>query len=181
MSKKFLIVGHGLAGCVLALSFLRKNIDFKMIGTTQPGEASMASSGLITTVTGRKYVKSWMIDEFIASAIDFYSWTEELFGKSYFFPVEIVRFLSHPEALEAWERRWQDTDYEAYISNKKYEELDRLERPYGILTGGYRLDTPAWLTTTRQYLTTNGFLEEGWFTEDKDSNEFAGVIYATGA
>src|SRR5687768_1573757 len=120
MSKNYLIAGHGLAGCVLALTFLRKNIPFKIAGRSLEGEASIASSGLITPVTGRKYVKSWMIDEFIASSLDFYGWTEELLGKKYFHPVDIVRFLSHPEALLAWESRKGDPDYVNYISDKRY-------------------------------------------------------------
>lgn len=181
MGKKFLIIGHGLAGCVLALTFLRKNISFRLIGASQPGEASMASSGLITPVTGRKYVKSWMIDEFIASSLDFYKWTESFLGHTYFFPVEIVRFLSNSEALAAWEKRKNDPEYANYISDKRFEELDLLERPYGILTGGYRLDTPGWLTAVRNFLAEKDLFEEGIVTHDQIFPGYDGIIYATGA
>ena len=160
MSKKYLIAGHGLAGSVLALTFFRKNISFKIAGKSLEGEASIASSGLITPVTGRKYVKSWMVDEFIASALEFYNWTEELLGKKYFYPVDIVRFLSHSEALIAWENRKDDPDYANYISDKTYEELDRLGRPYGILTGGYRLDAKNWLIDARKFLSEQGLLSD---------------------
>lgn len=181
MDKKYLIVGHGLAGSVLAMTFLRKNIPFKLVGTSMEGEASMASSGLITPVTGRKYVKSWMIDEFIAAALDFYQWTEEILEYRFFLPVDIVRFLSHPEALAAWEKRKSDPDYDQYISDKRFEELDKLERPYGILTGGYRLDTPAWLKSVRIFLQEKFFFEDGFIDPGESYNEFDGIIYATGA
>lgn len=181
MNKKYLVAGHGLAGCVLALTFLRKKIPFKIAGRSMEGEASIASSGLITPITGRKYVKSWMIDEFIDSALDFYCWSEELLGKKYFHPVDIVRFLSHPEALLAWEKRKGDPAYHDYISNKKYEELDRLGRPYGILTGGYRLDAKNWLMDVRQLLARQELLSDELISLEEEYSGYDAVIYATGA
>lgn len=145
------------------------------------GEASMASSGLITPVTGRKYVKSWMIDEFIDAALDFYRWTEEVLGRQYFFNVDIIRFLSHPEALVAWKKRSSDPDYARYISTKRLEELDRMERPYGILTGSYRLDTPVWLKDVRAYLWGKNLFEERTVSFSESHPEFDSTIYATGA
>lgn len=180
MDRPVRIVGHGLAGCVLALSFYRKNVPVKIYGISKPGEASMASSGLITPVTGRKYVKSWMIDDLLSAAIDFYDWTASLFSDHFFYPVEIIRFLSNPEALKAWEKRLDDPAYKDFISQKRYEELDFAERPYGVLTGGYRLDTPAWLAAARSFLKTRNMLIEREYTPHENSGDDI-VIYATGA
>ncbi|MFZ1676374.1 MAG: FAD-dependent oxidoreductase [Saprospiraceae bacterium] len=181
MEKKYVIIGHGLAGCVLALTFYRRGIPFKIIGSTRSGEASMASSGLINPVTGRRYVKAWMIDELLDKALDFYSWTEVLLGHLYFSPVDIIRFLSNHEAIVAWKNRIEDPAYNTYISSKRYEYLDDLQKPYGIVTGGYRLDTPDWLKATRNFLSEKGFLETR-FEPIRDSvvgNDK--IIYATGA
>ena len=159
MNKKILIVGHGLVGCALALTCYRRNISFRLVGYPQPGEASMASSGLIAPITGRRYVKAWRIDEYISKALDFYRWTEELLGNDYFFPVEIIRFLSSEEARRAWDKRLEDPEYDAYVSNKKYQLLDEMDRPYGILTGCYRLDTMGCVTVTWRFLLDKGWLE----------------------
>ncbi len=181
MDKKIVIVGHGLAGCTLALTFFRRNIPVKIVGCTQDGEASMASSGLIAPITGRRYVKAWKIDEFIPKALDFYRWTEQLVGGEYFFPLEIVRYLPHAEGIAAWERRLDDPDYTAYISSIKYPHLDVLNRPYGIVTGGYRLDTPGWLNAVRRFLSAKGILEIRTepFTPIDPIDDI--LIYATGA
>ncbi len=181
MEKKYIIIGHGLAGCVLALTFYRRGIPFNMIGSTQPGEASMASSGLITPITGRRYVKAWMIDELIEKTLEFYSWTEIWLGSSYFFPVDIVRFLSNHEALAAWKKRSEDPSYSAYISNKRFEDLDKLQRPYGILTGGYRLDSPGWLNAVRTFLLEKGLLKINFEPITDAIVETESTIYATGA
>ena len=176
-----MIVGHGLAGCVLALTFYRRGIPFKIIGSTLPGESSMASSGLITPVTGRRYVKAWMIDELIAKALEFYRWTESWMGSAYFFPVEIVKYLTNSEALAAWNKRSEDLSYSNYISNKKLAIPDVQGRPYGILTGGYRLDTPEWLNAVRKFLLEKGLLEIRFEPITDDIVETEPTIYATGA
>lgn len=181
MKKKYVIIGHGLAGCVLALSLYRRGIPFKIIGSTQPGEASMASSGLINPVTGRRYVKAWMIDDLIEKALDFYSWTEELLGNSYFFPVDIVRFLSNDDADGAWNKRLDDPTYAAYISKKRFQHLDDLQKPYGIVTGGYRLDTPDWLRAVRSFLSENGLLENRIEPISDHVVENETLIFSTGA
>lgn len=159
MENKLLIVGHGLVGCALAMTCYRRNIPFRLVGYAQAGEASMASSGLIAPITGRRYVKAWRIDEYVAKALEFYRWSETLFGGEYFFPVEIIRFLSTEEARRAWDKRLEDADYDDYVSNKRYAILDDMDRPYGILTGGYRLDTPGWVIAARQFLLAKGFYE----------------------
>src|SRR5258705_2402542 len=151
MHNPIIIVGHGLSGCVLAMVLYRKNIPFQLVGTSIPGEASMASSGLIAPVTGRRYVKAWNIESYILAAKEFYHWSETLLGNNFFTEVEIVRFLSNEEAAKAWTFRAEDPSYKEYISSKSYEEVDRFQRPYGILTGGYRLDTPGWLGFVREF------------------------------
>ena len=181
MTTPYTIVGHGLSGCVLAMSMYKRNIPFQLVGTSIPGEASMASSGLIAPVTGRRYVKAWNIETYISSALDFYRWSETLFGRTFFHEVEIVRFLSNEEAAKAWQLRSTDPGYQDYISSKTYAEIDRLQRPYGILTGGYRLDTPGWLGAVHEFLLGKNLLklvEEPVSISDQEENTF---ILATGA
>lgn len=180
MDRPIRIVGHGLAGCVLAMTFVRRGLPFKMVGCTLPGEASMASSGLIAPITGRRYVKAWRIDEFLSHAQGFYHWSEQILGGRYFFPVDIVRYLAHPEARIAYAKRLSDPEYEAYISAKTTDLLDELGKPYGILTGGYRLDTPGWIQSTRDYLISKGLLTilDAPFNDPKPEEEH--VIWATG-
>lgn len=181
MENKLVIVGHGLVGCSMAMTCFRRDIPFRLVGYTQAGEASMASSGLIAPITGRRYVKAWNIDEYVAKALEFYRWSETLFGKEYFFPVEIIRFLSTEEARRAWEKRLEDPEYDAYVSDKRYDILDAMHRPYGILTGGFRLDTPGWVTAARQFLISKGLLE--LLPAPYETKEIIGdkTVFTTGA
>lgn len=179
--KPIHIIGHGLAGCALAMGCHRRGIPFRLSGVALPGEASMASSGLIAPVTGRRYVKTWRIDEYIAFALDFYRWTESLFGNRFFHPVEIVRFLSNDEARQAWSRRMEEPEYAAYISGKRYASLERWDRPYGILSGGYRLDTPGWLRAAREFLGDQGLFQNIHVAPEALTDVDHTCIWATGS
>ncbi len=152
-----------------------------MVGCSMPGEASMASSGLIAPITGRRYVKAWRIDEFVPVALDFYRWSESILDQQYFFPIEIVRHLSHPEGQVAWMKRLEDPEYTKYIAQSRDLERDAGGRPFGILTGGYRLDTPGWLLATRQFLISKGFLDVQQQPHHPDEPDQGVKIFATGA
>jgi glycine oxidase len=182
MDKSVLIIGHGIAGCALAMTCLRRQIPFEIVGCHTPGEASFASSGLIAPITGRRYVKTWRIDEFIPAALDFYRWTESIFEKTFFHEIDIVRFLSNDEAKQAWESRLHDEGYLQYISQKRMPALDAFDRPYGVMTGSYRLDTRGWLKAVHQYLIEKKYLtistDQQDYVIDRDRQH---VIWATGA
>jgi hypothetical protein len=181
MGKPIHIVGHGLCGTVLAMTCFRHKIPFCLNGTSIPGESSIASSGLINPITGRRYVKAWMIDELIPFALVYYHWTEQLFNNDYFQPVEIVRFLSHPEAWKAWESRLTDTAYQEYISDKRYECVAKIKKSYGIVTGGYRLDTSGWIKASHRFLKEHNLLQIHSSALRMDDLKNDTVIFATGA
>ena len=181
MSTSTLIIGHGLSGCVLAMTFYRYNIPFRLTGASHPDEASMVSSGLINPVTGRKYVKSWLIDEYTDAAIDFYTYTESLLGKKYFLPVDIIRFITNEEARLAWEKRLKDPEYHRYVSNKRYEALDRTGKSYGVVTGGYKLDVQHWINDVRKFLATQDLITITDHLITGPNNSYDRTIYATGA
>lgn len=178
MSAKITIAGHGLAGSIMAMTCYRNEIPFQWYGMSLPGEASFISSGLITPVTGRRYVKSWMIDELMVSAIDFYLYTEQLLEKKYFEPVEILRFLNNDEAIKAWEKRKAQPEYDPYISKRQIESLELESRSYGILKGSYKLDTPGWLRDVRSFFSEKGFFHEGMIDE---ADGYEVLISATGS
>ena len=95
--------------------------------------------------------------------------------------MDIIRFLSNPEASEAWQKRSEDPGYAPYISKKRYEELDKRLRPYGVLTGGYRLDTPGWVNAARNFLKEKDLLHSGFEPITEAFVEPESIIYATGA
>ena len=74
---KYLIVGQGIAGTVLAHTLEDENIDFHIIHHQQPGESSSIAAGIINPITGKYFVKSWQVDLLLPFAKKKYEYWEE--------------------------------------------------------------------------------------------------------
>src|SRR6185295_10715151 len=65
MMKDVLIVGQGICGTFLSWYLEQAGLSFVVIDEEQTHTASRAAAGLINPVTGRRIVKTWMIDELL--------------------------------------------------------------------------------------------------------------------
>ena len=59
----YLIVGQGIAGTLTAFQLLERNKKICIIDDGNKTSSSSVAAGMINPVTGRKYVKSWMIEK----------------------------------------------------------------------------------------------------------------------
>lgn len=131
---KYLIVGQGLAGSVLAY-FLDKNcIDFLIIDETSGATSSRQATGLINPVTGRRLVKSWMIDELLPFAKETYVNIQNQLGGDLVKQTSILKFISSVEQLNDVSSKIADLQYTEYLSDIKtvdknifYNELGAFE------------------------------------------------------
>jgi glycine/D-amino acid oxidase-like deaminating enzyme len=101
----YIIVGQGLAGTWLAYWLLKENKSFIIFDKSEKPSASVVSSGIINPVTGRRPVKSWMIDELTAFAVESYLEAEAFTGKSFFFKRDIVRLFPNSEIKNYYETK----------------------------------------------------------------------------
>ena len=71
-NKKILIVGQGIAGTCAAHEALKAGMAVTIIDRGSDNCASATSSGLNNPITGRNFVKSWMIESFMDAAVKIY-------------------------------------------------------------------------------------------------------------
>jgi len=72
MRTEFLIIGQGISGTWLSYYLEKANKSFIVIDNEQPNSASRVAAGIINPVTGRRIVKTWMIDELLAFLVPAY-------------------------------------------------------------------------------------------------------------
>ena len=65
MIKDVLVIGQGICGTFLTWWLEQRGLSFVVIDEDRPATASRAAAGLINPVTGRRIVKTWMIDELL--------------------------------------------------------------------------------------------------------------------
>src|SRR6476646_6863359 len=90
----YIIVGQGIAGTVLAHTFLQKGLKVFIIDTPELSQASKVAAGLYNPVVFKRLVKSWMADELIQSMDKFYGAAEQLLNTRFYNKKKIVKLFA---------------------------------------------------------------------------------------
>lgn len=114
---KILIVGQGLAGTLLSYQFLKNNIQHKVVDNQHANSSTLAAAGLINPVTGRRYVKSWMIDELLEVAKPFYHGLEQLLDMKLVSSMDVIRSLKNVSQENLWNTATSRPGYKDYVSD----------------------------------------------------------------
>lgn len=123
----FIIVGQGLAGSILGYKLIQAGKRVLMIDEDKPMTSSKIAIGLTNPITGKRLVKSWLIDEIIPFAKQFYHQIEIAFNISILYETEIARIIPNADIFEQWKSNFQQGIYEGYI----HPELSKIQTPIG--------------------------------------------------
>ena len=144
IKTRFIIVGQGIAGTMLALELERRGIeDFLIFENDHATSSSLAAAGTINPVTGRNYVKSWMFEELKAAFIPRYSNVNDLVSYQLLRPLPIIRSLHSVKEENMWLSRMEDEQYRGYMAfqNDITEISEWIQKPqsYGIVQQAWQL------------------------------------------
>lgn len=140
-----IVVGLGLAGIHLSYELQKRNYSVHHIHASLPGESTSVAAGLINPVTGRRFVKSWMIEEVMPFAAERYEELGELLTSNYIDRMHIVRSFQNASDENTWLAKTADPYLTQFLLEKAdmVEFSDRLELPelIGELENCYRIRT----------------------------------------
>ncbi|MDX5347543.1 MAG: FAD-binding oxidoreductase [Hymenobacteraceae bacterium] len=142
MNYDFLIIGHGLAGAILAVTLREQGHRVLVIDSFKPNAASRVAAGLVNPLAGKRYAKSWNIDAFLPFANDFYKTLEKRFNVTLFHHKPILKLFSSIEEQNTWMAKSAGGALEAYVA-ETYLELppsEQINQEMGgicIKGGGY--------------------------------------------
>jgi len=153
----YLIVGAGIAGTVLALQLLENGNSIKIYNKEDDSSASHVAAGIINPVTGQRFVRSWMYDQLMSVASDFYEHYDSLWGTSYFKHTKINRALFSKNEVVNFENREGDPHYNQYFEeNKKIETKHFRDSEDWCTIHGGRLDLTGFILEAKKYLMDHG-------------------------
>ena len=72
IQAEFLIVGQGISGTFLSWYLQKAQRSFFVIDHFEANASSRVAAGIINPVTGRRIVKTWMIDALLPFALNAY-------------------------------------------------------------------------------------------------------------
>ncbi len=194
MSLPYLIVGQGIAGTLLALELESRGIAVQVIDQAHEGAASKVAAGLINPITGKRIVKSWMIDQLLPKAIATYQRLENQLELKLVEQMNIVKFLHSQAEDNDWLNRTSVEDLLPYVAvQESYPWLDMLKTPFGIgeITQSYRINIGALIDHYQALCLQKGNITLARFDYEAieldhtqlcyQTTAYAGIIFCEGA
>ncbi|MBP6153668.1 MAG: FAD-binding oxidoreductase [Chitinophagales bacterium] len=154
MKYDYIIVGQGIAGSMIAWFLLKQNKSFIIYDKLNSTSSSNIAAGVINPVTGRKMVKTWMIDAILPFAKNTYQEIEQSIQTSFFFEKNIYKIFTSEEDIEIWNQRKNNVAYQDYLGDCVDLEEKHILSPFktGIIKNTYWMDMPVFIHAFRNYL-----------------------------
>lgn len=152
------IVGQGLAGTALAWALRRRGRRVLVLDREEPATASRIAAGLVTPITGMRFVKSRRFDELFAAAVSLYRHVEEQTNADLFRIAPAVRLFAGPDERESFRRRAERDDPEDVRVPEQLVDEARLHAADGgfEMLRAARLDVPRYLAASRDVFRRGG-------------------------
>lgn len=163
-STHFILIGQGLAGTLLHFFLSKGGQEAFVLDEPRPDAASRVAAGLMNPITGRKFVKSWRVDELLPAAWETYRELEAQLGLSVFYRANILRAWARQQDENQWLERSGWPGYEPYMLDEA--ELGQYARKlhpahgYGEVTRSGRADLGRLVDAYREYLRSRELYRE---------------------
>jgi len=158
MIYDYLIIGQGVAGTVLAHNLIAQGKSVQIIDNHHATSSTKAAAGIINPITGRRFVKSWMIDQLLPVALENYKALEDLLDIKIIYQANIIRVIFNEESQRHWDRVQLDESAKKYIVNKPdistYKQILKPIFGFGELKHSYRIDMSKLIESFQQYANT---------------------------
>ena len=129
----FLIVGHGLAGAILAYVLRQRGHRVLVYDPGQTDSASNVAAGLMNPVAGKRFALTWRAAELLPFAAVFYRELEQRYGQPFFTATPIFKIFSSIEEQNAVLARSADRPWGDFLAELATTdpELPGIHAPFG--------------------------------------------------
>jgi glycine/D-amino acid oxidase-like deaminating enzyme len=139
MQIDVLIIGQGICGTFLSWYLEKLGLSCVVLDRITANSASRIASGVINPVTGRRIVKTWMIDELIPFLGSAYTRLGNELQLELIEQKEIIDFFPTPQMKLAFEKKLEeDSQYLRLPSDPhEWEPLLRTDFGFGIISPAF--------------------------------------------
>jgi glycine/D-amino acid oxidase-like deaminating enzyme len=151
-----IIVGQGLAGSVLAYTLMQQNQKVLVIDEEAETSSSKVAAGLCNPVVFKRLTKSWMIEDVLPLAKEFYRNQEQVLNDDFYFDVPLYKLFVDEKEQQFWKQKSNEPYLFDWIDNKVEFPFnaEHLTYQFGAaktLQSGF-LKTANWLSSFKTYL-----------------------------
>jgi glycine/D-amino acid oxidase-like deaminating enzyme len=167
MRVDYIIVGQGLCGTFLSWNLLKAGKSVVVIDAPQPFTATKVASGIINPVTGRRIVRTWMIEDLLPFAIDAYTQLGQQINTTLVEESSILDFHPTPQMQQAFAERLPQEPTFLHLPDKEedasWRHFFRYNYGIGKIQPALILHLQAMLANWRLYLQQHQLLLEETF------------------
>ena len=179
MQVDYLIIGQGISGTMLSYEFAKAGLSFVVMDDGNAAASSRVAAGMINPVTGRRIVKTWMIDTLLPFAFDAYTDIGEFLQIEAILETPLIDFFPSQQMRAAFFERVSDIP--EYLQEgeamDEYENYFRFHYGYGIIRPVYSVNSRKLLPAWRNQLKSNGQLVESSFKPELLEFREEGIRY----
>ncbi len=174
----YIIVGQGIAGTILAWQLEEAGAQVLVIDEAIHYSASRVSSAMVNPVTGRRFVKSWLIDDLLLSAKQTYEAMGRQIGVDLMESHDVLRVFKSAMEQNDFNGRLGDPDYTAFLSDFEgvIPEL-KMDWGAGLIQQCFRVKNKALLNGFRKAWLDKGAMIEGKFDYSRVAFNEDGLSY----
>jgi glycine/D-amino acid oxidase-like deaminating enzyme len=181
---KFLIIGHGLAGAVLAHTLLSKGKEVMVIDQNLALSASSVSVGLVNPLIGPKLNLPINLVECLEANQLCYGQLEQIWEKELYTSIRFHRIFKSEKQKSIWEKKSTNPKlaifFGKHIQRKEYEKVGiKADYGGGITQQTFRLDVSAFLSSSKEYLKSIDSWSREKFDLEKCSPQYK-IIFCEG-
>ena len=182
--KEFLIVGHGLAGSVIAHKLTALGYKVTVFDNQLPHSASNVSVGLVNPLIGPKLNAPEKIIPCLSENNNFFSSLEKIWGDKFYKPISLHRVFKSETQRKLWIKKTKDLetcDYTGNLSNSNFWREKNIFAPHGsgLTNNGYQLDVKRFLNASKDILQSSDSWESNSFTyNNRSKNQI--IIFCEG-
>lgn len=179
MQTEYIIIGQGICGTFLSYYFAKKGIQHIVIDESKPQTASKIASGVINPITGRRLVRTWMIEDVMPFAVTAYKELEKELDCNLIRQTNIIDFHTTPQMKLAFDERLpQEQEYLSVVNNQ--HQFDQYFNYYfgaGEINPCWLIDINILMSGWRKKLKSDNALLEEYFDLKDLKFEAFGVTY----
>jgi glycine/D-amino acid oxidase-like deaminating enzyme len=179
MVVDYLIIGQGISGTWLSYYLQKASKSFIVIDNDQPNSASRVAAGIINPVTGRRIVKTWMIDELLSFLIPAYEELGNELGIKAIEKKSLIDFHPTPQMKIAFDERVKENAGLLFHPKDEwqYQDIFNYDFGFGEVNPCYVVNLKGILPAWRKKLLSNNHLLEEDFEITKLKQADAAINY----
>jgi glycine oxidase len=174
---KYIIVGQGVAGTILAHQFEKQKIPFFIYDQNHFQASSKVAAGIFNPIVFMRYAESWLAQDLLPDLKTTFSEIEEIIGEKILFFKPMKKIFPNDEDKDFWIRKSKERVFLGK-THPVFEE-GKIEMPYGygiVKETGY-VNLEVFLNKMRDVFEKNNQIISSKFDYEKISFQNQNVFY----